>query len=312
MFIQTCHQQGANETVGSCHLSKYSPRPMRKLGLGMLVLFAACGPGDRPPGMGQDDAAPQEKDAPVIPPIDGPVIDNSKVYAHSGSVLFRVDTTTFQPMMIATLTGLGTSSLTDLAIDKDGNMVGVTLDSLFTINDTTGECTLIKKLTGNAQGLTSLSFIPADINDPNSADILASANDQGDVFKIDTATGTPTLLGNYGTAPGGATIVSSGDLIGVRGLGIYATVDVENEANDFIAKIDPATMKATLIGDTGFNNIFGLGFWGGTIYGFVDDKTSKSGKIITIDKDTGAGTVVDTGSVEWFGAGVTTDAPIIE
>ena len=72
-----------------------------------------------------------------------------------------------------------------------------------------------------------------------------------------------TKIGSYGMT-GAGKVVSSGDLIGVRGLGIYATVDVGNEANDYLAKIDPVTWKATPIGTgTGYNDIFGLAYWAG-------------------------------------------------
>jgi hypothetical protein len=245
-------------------------------------------------------------DAPTQPSGDGPSADNSQVYAHSGSVLYHVDTVTYEPVSVGTMTGLGTKSLTDLAIDKNNNMVGITLDSLFSIDSATGSVTLIKDLSASAQGFTSLSYIPADLGDPNSADILVSANDQGDVYSIDPTSGDATKLGSYGTVSAGK-VISSGDLIGVRGLGIYATVNVGNAANDYLAKIDPATWAATpLPSDTGYKNIFGLGFWAGKIYGFT-----MSGQILQLDPTTGAGTVLKSSSVSWFGAGVSTDAPII-
>lgn len=243
---------------------------------------------------------------------DGSTADTSRVYAHSGGTLFRIDTQNLGTIQVGTMTGLGTQSMTDLAIDKSDNMVGITLDKLYSIDATTGTVTLIKDLSQSAKGFTSLSYVPADLNDPASADILVSANDQGAVFQIDPNAGTATQLGSYGTVALGK-VISSGDLIGVRGLGIYATVDVGTQTNDYLAKIDPTTWKATPIGaGTGYNNIFGLGFWAGKIYGFVDDKTTHTGKIITIDPNTGAGTEILSGAQEWYGAGVTTDAPIIE
>jgi len=272
-----------------------------------FLLLAACGPAARE----ADDILPPTQDATIIPISDSSSLDDSQVYAHSGTTLFRVDAATFQPVMIGVMTGLGTQSLTDLAVDKNNHMVGITLDKLYNIDPTTAQVTLVKNLTGAAKGQTSLSFVPSDLNDPNSTDILVAANDQGDVFQIDTVTGDATMIGSYGTASLGK-VISSGDLIGVRGLGIFATVDVGTEPNDYLATIDPVTWQATpLPNPTGFNNIFGLGFWAGTIYGFVDDKTDHTGKIITIDPHSGVGTVVDPGPVEWFGAGVTTNAPII-
>ena len=245
---------------------------------------------------------------------DGQTVETSRVYAHSGGTLFRIDTQNLGTIEVGNMAGLGTQSLTDLAIDKSDHMVGITLDKLYTIDPTTGTVTLIKDLSQSASNFTSLSYIPTDLNDPASPDILVSANSFGDVYQIDPTAGTATKIGSYGTVANGK-VGSSGDLIGVRGLGIYATVDVgtATDSNDYLAKIDPTTWTATPIGTgTGFNNIFGLGYWAGKFYGFVDDKTTHTGKIIAIDQNTGAGTEILSGAQEWYGAGVTTDAPVIE
>src|SRR5262249_1266993 len=150
---------------------------------------------------------------------------------------------------IGTMGGLGTQSLTDIAIDKADNMVGITLSKLYSIDATSGTATLIKDLSTNAQNFTSLSFVPSDLNDPASADILVSANSFGEVYQIDATTGTATMLGDFGMQ-GTKQIGSSGDLIGVRGFGIYATVNVGTDpaAQDYLARIDPQTWAATVIG----------------------------------------------------------------
>lgn len=271
-----------------------------------LVALVGCGPTNRD-GSSTPDAA-----NPTGSGQDAPPADTSRVYAHSGGTLFRIDTQNLGTIQVGDMTGLGTQSLTDLAIDKSDHMVGITLDKLYSIDANTGTVTLIKDLSQSAKGFTSLSYVPSDLNNPASTDILVSADSNGDVFQIDPTAGTATKIGSYGTVALGK-VVSSGDLIGVRGLGIYATVDVGTETNDYLAKIDPTTWKATPIGTgTGYNNIFGLGYWAGKIYGFVDDKTTHTGKIITIDPNTGAGTEILSGAQEWYGAGVTTDAPIIE
>ncbi|HEU0035985.1 MAG TPA: hypothetical protein VFQ53_35480 [Kofleriaceae bacterium] len=238
------------------------------------------------------------------------------MYAHSGSKLYRLNAATLAAEPIGTMSGLGTQSLTDLAIDKDDKMVGITLDKLFSIDATTGAATLIRDLSQDGQNLTSLSFVPSDLNDPNSPDILVAANSFGEVFQIDPATGSATKIGDYGTAALGK-IRSSGDLFGVRGVGIFATVDVGEGTPgtpDFLAELDPANnWKATLRpNDTGFDKIFGVGFWGGIIYGFVDAGDPAGGKMIQIDPQTGAGTLLSSSDIRWFGAGVATDAPIFE
>jgi hypothetical protein len=118
-------------------------------------------------------------------------------------------------------------------------------------------------------------------------------------------------LGDYGQS-GGMDIISSGDIVYVRGFGTVATVDVGG-TQDFLATIDPANnWTATPIGTgTGFDRIFGVAFWGGTLYGFVDGGSGNGGSFIRLDRATGAGALLRADTIRWFGAGVTTVAPII-
>ncbi len=273
-----------------------------------FCVLAACAPAGR-----ENTGSPDAPDAPIIPGADGPpAVDMSRVYAHSGGTLYRVNAQTFAAMPIGPMAGIGTQSMTDLAIDKDDHMVGITRDKLYSIDPATGAATLIKDLSLSAQGFTSLSYVPDPMN--SSLDILVSANDQGDVFKIDPMVGSATKIGSYGMK-GTQKIVSSGDLIGIRGFGTFATVNVGTELNDYLAKIDPANgWKATpLPYATMHDHIFGLGFWGGKVYGFVDEgATVNSGKIISIDSSTGASTDLSSGNVRWFGAAVATNAPIFQ
>lgn len=281
---------------------------MKRLVLGTLVVLGACGPDGRAGEVTADAAGSGSGSADA-----GTQPSNSRVFAHSGSKLYRIDTATLAPVEVGTMAGLGTQSLTDLAIDKSDEMLGITLDKLYSLDETTGAATLIRDLSASASGFTSLSFVPSDLNDVNSPDILVSANSVGEVFSIDVTTGNATMLGSYGMVAAGR-VGSSGDLIGVRGLGIYATVNIGTDptAQDYLARIDPMTWAATPLGTgTGFNDIFGLGFWEGKIYGFVSTTTT-SGKIITIDPNTGAGTEVQNGAIRWYGAGVATDAPILQ
>lgn len=287
-----------------------------------VALTCACGPATRQTP-GDDDAGGGGGGGTDANNSDsGNQTGPSLVYAHTGSALYRVDSTTLSTVYIGPISGIGTQSLTDLAVDKSQNMVGITLDKVFALAlpaSGSGTVTATPLGSGNlpsaVNGATSLSYIPTS-SDPNSDDILVTADDKGMVYEINPTTGSASNLGAYGSAANGGKIISSGDLIGERGLGagggvgIYATVNVGSAANDYLASIDPATWKATpLPSDTGFKQIFGLGFWGGTVYGFTSE-----GQMITIDTATGVGTLVPNGtsSLRWYGAGVTTDAPIIQ
>jgi hypothetical protein len=269
------------------------------------VSLVGCSPSDR---------SGDQLDAPPAPDIDAPpAVDNSRVYAHSGGMLYRLNNLSLAAVPIGPLAGIGTQNLLDLAVDKDDKISGITRDTLYTIDVATGAATLVRDLDQTARGFTSLSYAPKVFSDPASPDILVSANDQGDVFEISPTTGIAVKIGSYGTTAVGK-VISSGDLIAVRGVGIFATVDVGTETTDYLAKIDPITWKATPLGTgTGFDKIFGLGFWGGRIYGFVDDGfAAGTGKIVQLDPNTGAGLLISSAPIRWFGAGVATDAPIFQ
>src|SRR5262249_14487596 len=133
------------------------------------------------------------------------------VYAHSGQVLYRVDTTDFTPIEIGPFTNLETSSMTDIAIDKDDRMLGISLNNIYAIDEDTGESTLLTDQV-DAPNLTSLSFVPLDLEDPDGEEILVAAADDGSVYEIDPDTGATNQIGAYG-AVGKTLIRSSGDIV---------------------------------------------------------------------------------------------------
>ncbi|MEZ4365539.1 MAG: hypothetical protein R2939_04525 [Kofleriaceae bacterium] len=279
--------------------------------LGVVTLLgaaAACGPGPRASADGGPGA-----DARVDAGggLDSRPIEYSRVYAHGNGNLYRIDTQTFQPQLIGPITGLmGGESLTDIAIDKNDLAIGITLSRLYTIDLDTGAATL---LNGDlaVDGFTSLSFVPLDLDDLDSDERLVAVSDQGEVYQLNPATGAATLLGSYGSI-GEATIRSSGDIVAISGIGIYATVTIGDNlaAPDYLAEIDPVTWAADTLGSgTGYDRIFGLGFWAGKFFGFVD--TNPGGKLIELDFG-GNAIERDSGSIRWFGAGVATDAPVID
>jgi hypothetical protein len=278
------------------------------------VLLVACAPAVQPddPDGGRPDAA-ADPDGPSGP--DAEVPDYSNVYAHSGTVLYRLDTTTLQPVMVGAFTNLGTQSITDIAIDKNDTMVGITLDRIFSIDEATGAATLLTELAPGSPNLTSLSFVPTDLTNSNSDEILVAAASDGTVYEINPDTGATTNLGSYGMTEGDEAIKSSGDIVAVHGLGIYATVTLGDSftAPDYLAVIDPETWTATPLSvQTAYDKIFGIAFWRDTIYGFVDLGDGEGGAIVSFDPYTGAATPVNTGAVRWYGAGVTTDAPVVD
>ncbi|MBK9035295.1 MAG: hypothetical protein IPL61_29255 [Myxococcales bacterium] len=294
----------------------YLPRP-RLVVLAAVIggSLIACGP----KVSGDDDDVPIDAATDGAVPIDGPGgIDAdetppSRVYAHSGDTLYRIDTTTNVANVVGMFTNLAMQGMLDIAVDRNERMIGVTRDKIFEIDPATAACTFLADFTGSA--LTSLSFVPADPANPDGAEMLVAATDTGAVIRIDVVgtAATATVIGDYGQL-GGMDIISSGDIVYVKGFGTVATVDIGAATGmDYLATLDPtnnwaATVSAT---STGFDKIFGVAFWGGTLYGFVDNGFGLGGSFIRIDRQTGVGTLIEASTIRWFGAGVTTEAPII-
>jgi hypothetical protein len=251
---------------------------------------AAAGDGDAGEG-GPDASLPRAADAAPPPPLE------ASVYAHSATELYRVDPDTLEVSLVGPFLWPGLSDqMTDIALDRAGNMTGVSFTRVYRIDKDTGDCVFLANL---GRSFNGLSYVPASSTDPSAPEILVAAANDGTLYELDPDTGVTTYLGALG---GGWR--SSGDLVSVRGLGTVATV--KQNGTDRLARIDPTTWEATILGDTGVMNIWGLGFWGDKVYGFTDNR-----QFVLLDIATGAATPVSTSDVRWWGAGVTTSAPVV-
>jgi len=266
----------------------------------LLVLCVACGPAHRgDDDFGNGDANGGGGDAAG----SGSGSDNETVYvyAHTASTLFRVDPDTLAITQVGNFVWpSGTDTMTDIAIDKTGQMIGVSFTSVYRVDPTNAHTTLLSpSLAGEFNGL---SFVPADQLGQTGDDVLVGTrNSDGKVFRVDQMTGAITQVGDMGAA-----YASSGDLVAVAGFGIVQTVT--GTGNDRLARLAPQTFAATPIGtDTGFGMIWGVAYWKNKIYGFTS-----GGAFILIDPTTGAATLVSNTGQNWYGAAVTTLAPVIQ
>jgi hypothetical protein len=223
------------------------------------------------------------------------------VYAHTADSLYKVDPENLKVTLIGPFKGmLSGDKMTDIALDKSGKMVGISEGTVYSIDSKTAACTRLADLqTLGYGGFTGMSYIYSTA--PDGKEALWAAASDGTVVEVDPKTGASKQVGSY-KGPG-----SSGDIVSIKALSAtYATVKKPSTlgANDFLARINTLTGEATIVGDTGFKNIFGVGYWKGKVYGFT-----AGGEFILIDPGTGKGTLVTGGGPAWWGAGVTTAAP---
>lgn len=225
-----------------------------------------------------------------------PAASVTYVFAHSDQELYRVDPDTLEIQLVGRFDwSSGHDEMTDIAIDRDGRMIGISYDRVYSVNSDTASTSYLADLDRDFNGL---SFLP-DPSQPE-LEILIGAAQDGSVYEIDPMTGASTPRGNYGDGMG-----SSGDIVSVAGFGTAATVTMGFGGSDQLARVD-SDSSADLIGDTGVEDLWGLGFWGDKVYGFAED-----GSFVLLDVDTGEAQLIERAGVAWWGAGVTTQAEVI-
>lgn len=270
---------------------------MSKVGLMMVALVVACGPNQRDGNGDLDASVNGDGDNGST---DGTTAVQTYVYAHTSSALYRVDPDTLAITMIGAFTfSTGNDQITDIAIDKNGLMIGISFGSVYQIDPSTAAATRLSSgLTGLFNGL---SFVPATQLGQTGDDVLvATRNADGLVFRVDPMTGGTTEIGNMGG------FSSSGDLVSVAQLGTLQTAD-NGIAADRLVTLEAGTFAAMPIGDTiGYDEIWGIAYWKDKVFGFTE-----GGDFITIDPATGVGSLEQGNGPAWWGAAVTTLAPVI-
>jgi hypothetical protein len=279
------------------------------------IALCACG-ADDPPRFVADSGVRRDAgalDAGVTAPADvpavdvggldvPPLLDNVRVYAHTDSALYAIDPRTFTVSRVGDFVWSdGGSQMTDLAINANGEAWGITFRALYRVDLVSARCTFVAPFAGTL--FNGLSFIPGGELEPG--EVLVAANRNGAYVRVDPATGAIRQLGLYGPDLG-----SSGDIVSVAGGGTFATVvdlnvGLGEEPVEYLARIDPTNGRATRIGPTGVTRTWGVGYWRSRVFGFTE-----GGAVVTLDIATGRATEVARTDVAWWGAAVTTIAPV--
>ncbi|MBI2896859.1 MAG: PQQ-like beta-propeller repeat protein [Deltaproteobacteria bacterium] len=280
----------------------------------LFVLLSACAPGgdddddddESIDGGGQDASLDLDAgtDAHVMPDA-APVEDDVLVWAHSADTLFSFEPRTDRVTSIGpfrTAEGDAAPQMTDLAVDSAGELYACSNDALFAVDPETATTTWITDFDVEADvRFYGLTFLPEGVLDPG-VEVLVGATSNGDYYRIDESTGATELIGRFSDDYG-----LSGDIVSVEDAGTFATVKRDDLDTDVLVQLDPESGEVDPIGTgIGFTNLFGLAYFRQRLYGF-----SSRGELIWIDIDTGEGSIVtdETGSDQFWGAGVTTIAP---
>ncbi len=244
---------------------------------------------DGPPRFG--DVAPLDRPASDVAPLDDVL-----VYANTASELYRVDPRSFAVSLVGRFTFSDSDQdhqMTDIAVNAAGEIWGITFNAVYRIDAATARCSLVSPLEGQYNGLT---FVPVGVLNP-SVEVLLAVAGSGDYYVVNTGNGRVQRLGSYGA------YASSGDLVSIASAETWAIVKVLGDDN--LARVDLRSGRTTLVGPTGVDDVWGLGYWRSRLYGFT-----QGGQFVTLDPATGRATVQSTASRAWWGAGVTTIAPV--
>jgi outer membrane protein assembly factor BamB len=243
------------------------------------------------------------------------MVEDVLVYSHSPEQLYSFNPETLRVTEIGsfrTAGGMTVGPMIDLAVNSLGEIYTTSAESLFRVNPETAVAEPVGSGLGldRDEQLVALTFLTAGTLMAGVEDLIG-ATSGGSYYRLNTTTGAPTRLGNF---PSGWR--ASGDLVSVERLGTYATLRTEANDGDTLARIDFAadgSSSVSVIGRVTVDGmpvlrIFGLAYWGRTVYGFTND-----GWLISIDRDTGAASrvSVDTGAEQFWGAGVSTKAPVL-
>ncbi len=280
--------------VGGCGSSSHSgfdPQNGGGGGDGGGLIGSDDGGGGGSLGGGGDDAGGGTNSPPA------------EVWGHSPDTLYKVDPNTKAVSVQGKFSGC--TNVIDVALDSASNMYVTTQDGFYKVDKSTAACTQIA--TGSYPN--SLSFVPAGTLDPSVEALVGYVGDQ--YVRIDPSNGKISNLGLLGAGNG---VVSSGDIVSVKGGPSYLTVSGGSKCSsmDCLIEVDPKTGAQTKnYGSIGHGAVFGIAFWAGTVYAFDEAGDLFSVTIDAMGKLTTTAIPVPNAppGLKFWGAGSTTSAP---
>jgi hypothetical protein len=246
------------------------------------------------------------------------------------------------------------SAVTDLAVDANGDVYVNTESAVYKAAlPATFPGTVALTKVATIQGTSrfyALAFAPAGALDAASETLVGGDSD-GRLWSISTTTGATVNLGNFGAdkSVAGNTFELSGDVVfyvdsthGPTGLATIRSCPAGGSgtqcSKDYLAGVDMSALKTAYTSGTaassllagiyggssagpgngtGYADVFGLGAWDSTVFGFSRHVGSGSSAVaptlITIDTASGVGTMIANNfsfTNGWSGAGVTTKVTI--
>jgi len=248
-----------------------------------------------------DGVLDDSDEAPLDPDWPG-LAQEGDIYAHTSSTLYTWNSQTLTVTQVGPFIwppNVLSDSMTDIAIDYDGKLFGVSFSRAYRCSAKTAECIFLANLPTSFNGLT---IVPEGTIEPNT-EVLIGIGNNGSWNRVDVVgnQATVTQLGSYGVG-----YTSSGDAYSIEGLGTFASVNKTGTlGGNMLVKVDPVTGQVLeQIGVMqGYFSVYGLASDGENAFAF-----DASGAIVKLNVDTGQVEVALPASQgqQWWGAGVTT------
>jgi hypothetical protein len=206
------------------------------------------------------------------------------VYAHSDSVLYSIDLGSKALVTVGNFNAPNSDVITDLAVAPNGVIYVISETALYTASPTDGHVTQAGSL--SACGTFGVALTTTDDGRLWVGDYM------GAICQIDISGATPVVKAPT-MMQGGYAL--SGDMVGVGNGTVFGSAyklnNSQTQNNNILVTVDVTTGAVTAIGATGYPKLFGVAFQENQVFGFTHDGT---GRVVTIDTTSGAGTMFAT------------------
>ncbi|HJN76604.1 MAG TPA: hypothetical protein QGF58_21925 [Myxococcota bacterium] len=222
------------------------------------------------------------KDPDVQAPIGDPedaeylALPDAPVYANTSTTLYRLDEEELSTLGDFSEDGVPVDGMTDIAIDREGLVVGGTFDAIYTIDAETAELTHV----------CDTDIVMYALAFSSDGRLFAGGDNVIEEIDLSDCSGSVLTTSQY---------LTSGDLVGLPDGYLYWTV--EGDDGDELVRLDPDNGFSQWVGVIGVERLFGLGFTNDELFGFSAD-----GTIVAVDPDTAETFETSTQGPGWWGA----------
>jgi hypothetical protein len=215
----------------------------------------------------------------------GPVAQ-APVYANTAGRLYEVEPSTGETSTVGDFRDAEgkIDGFVDIAIDLEGRMFGGTFDAIYRIDPGTGE---VEHLCDTEVELYAMTFT-------STGELIGGGPESLSIIDVDRDCQAEDLVPD-------PVFETSGDLVGLPDGYLYWTV--LGDDSDHLVRLDPENGMLSQVGALGYEQLFGLGYDDGELFGF-----SAGGEIVAISPETAEVSLRSSGTLAWWGA---TTNPVI-